>query len=124
MDLKEKKVKPKDSKSNDYVFKFGAEARKTVYIEGEAKEKEQSAKHFSCDLCDYKFEKRATLNKHINLKITEQKCKVFSINFKTSIELVKHVAQDHHIHDHEDDEGLNVQFHSTPKSDGEGCTGP
>ena len=40
------------------------------------------------------------------------------MDFKTSMELVKHVAQDHH--DHEDDEALNIQFHSTPKSDGEG----
>ena len=39
MDSKEKKLKPKDSKSKDSVFKFGAEARKTVSIEGEAKEK-------------------------------------------------------------------------------------
>ena len=31
---------------------------------------------------------------------------------------MKNVAQDHH--DHKDEEGLNVQFHSTPKSDGEG----
>ena len=34
------------------------------------------------------------------------------------MELVKHVAQDHH--DHKDDKALNVQFHCTPKSDGEG----
>ena len=40
------------------------------------------------------------------------------MDFKTSMELVKHVAQDHH--DHKDDEALNFQFHSTPKSDGEG----
>ena len=118
MDSKEKKLKPKDSKSNNSVFKFGAEARKAVSIEGEAKEKEQSAKHFSCDLCEYKCEKRATLNKHINAKHTEQKCKVCSMDFKTSMELVKHVAQDHH--DPENDEVLNIQFHSTPKSDGEG----
>ena len=40
------------------------------------------------------------------------------MDFKTLMELVKHVAQDHH--DPEDDEALNIQFHSTPKSDGEG----
>ena len=34
------------------------------------------------------------------------------------MELVKDVAQDHQ--DHKDDEALNVQFHSIPKSDGEG----
>ena len=59
MDSKEKKLKPKNSKSNNSVFKFGAEAQKTVSIEGAAKEKEQSAKHFSCDLCEYKCEKHA-----------------------------------------------------------------
>ena len=52
MDSKAKKLKPKNSQSKDSFLKFGAEVRKAVSIEGDAKEKEQLAKHFSCDLCD------------------------------------------------------------------------
>ena len=40
MDLKAKKLKPKNSQSNDSVLKFGAEVQKAVSTEGEAKEKE------------------------------------------------------------------------------------
>ena len=54
---KKKNLKPKDSKSNNSVLKCHAEARKAVSMEGKAKEKEQSAKHFSCDLGEYKCEK-------------------------------------------------------------------
>ena len=47
-------------------------------------DKEKLAKDLKCDLCDYKCEKRPTLNKHINLKQTEQTCKVCIKFFKTS----------------------------------------
>ena len=69
-------------------------------------------KEFECELCDYSCEKLSNLKKHINLKHTEQKCKVCSKEFKTSMELVIHVAKEHQ----EQEEARN----STPKSDMEG----
>ena len=45
-----------------------------------------------------------------------QKCKVSKMEFKTSLELLSHVAEKHL----EDGKAMNFQFHSTPKSDGEG----
>ena len=54
-----------------------------------------------------------TLKNHISSKHTEQKCKECNREFKTSMELVSHVAKEHH----NEEEAWNVQFQSTPKSD-------
>ena len=47
---------------------------------------------------------------HVHSKHTEQKCKVCELKFKTSMQLVSHLANEHN----EEDE-WNVKFHSTPK---------
>ena len=73
------------------VFKFGAEARKTV-SDGD-KSKKKSSKLFKCEQCDYECEKSCTLKKHMTSKHTEQKC---SQDFKTIKDLVSHVAKEHH----------------------------
>ena len=44
-----------------------------------------------------------------------QKCKVCRKELKIYLELVCHVAKEHH----EDEKSMNVQLQSTPKSDGE-----
>ena len=64
------------------VFKFGAEARKTVLDDA--------------PMCTYECEKSCTLKKHMNSKHTEQKCKVCSQDFKTIMDLVSHVAKEYH----------------------------
>ena len=109
--IKEKKSKPKDKK--DMVFKFGAEARKTAMETKESKKEDKISKQFKYDLCEYSCEKNATLIKHINTKHTEQKCKVCKKEFKTLMELVSHVAKEHHL----DYDEWNVEFHSTPKGE-------
>ena len=75
--------------------------------------KEDIRKYFKCDLCDYKREKPATLNKHNITKHTEQKCKVCNKEFKTSIEVVTHVAKEHN----DQEKAWNVKFQCTPKLD-------
>ena len=55
------------------------------------------------------------MKKHIQSSQTEQKCNMCRKEFKTSIELVNHKAKDHY----KEEELLNVEFHSTPKSDKE-----
>ena len=82
-------------------------------------EKEQPVKYFKCDLCDYMCEKRSVLNKHINSKHTEQKCKVCGKDFTTSMKLVKHVTREHQ----DQEESWNNQLQSTPKEDKEGKQG-
>ena len=84
------------SNGHDSVFKFGAEARKTVSDQKKEKEEKKSAKYFKCEVCDYKCEKLVTLENHISSKHTEQKCKECNREFKTSMELVSHVAKEHH----------------------------
>ena len=51
----------------------------------------------------------------MNSKHTEQKCKVCSQDFKTIMDLVSHVAKEHH----ETEEEWEVKNHSTPKSNKE-----
>ena len=108
VDPKKKKLQPKDSKDKALVFIFGAEARKTVSDQIKPTEKEQPVKYFKCDLCDYKCEKRSVLNKHINSKHTEQKCKMVDKDFKTSMTLVKHVASEHQ----DQEEAWNTSKHT------------
>ena len=50
--------------------------------------------------------------KHINIKHTEQKFKICNKDFKTSIDLISHVAKEHH----KDEEAWDIQCQSTPKS--------
>ena len=92
------------------VFKFGAEATKIV------QEKAKSLKGFKCELCNYSCEKETTLNKHVTLKHSEQKCTTCGKQFGSSIEMLSHIAKDHH----EEEEACSIQFQSTPKSDEEG----
>ena len=50
--------------------------------------------------------------KHINTKHTEQKCKICNKDFKTSIDLISHVAKEHD----KEEEAWDIKFQSTPKS--------
>ena len=105
-DQQGKKSKPKDS-----VFRFGAAARKTVSNKLKTDEEENSDKCLTCELCDFKSDKNAYLKKHITLKHSLQKFKVGQGEFKSSMDLVNHVAKEHI----EDEDVLNVQITSTPK---------
>ena len=58
-------------KNRDSVFRFVAEARKTVAKTKKSQENKKSLKEFKCELCYYSCEKLTTLKKH-----TEQQCKV------------------------------------------------
>ena len=107
-DQQGKKSKPKDS-----VFKFGAAARRAESDKIEAHEVENLEKCFKCELCDFKSDKNAHLEKHITLKHSVQKCKVCQREFKSSMDLVSHVAEEQL----EDEEELNVQMTSTPTSE-------
>ena len=107
-DSKEKKAKLKSKNHN--VFIFGAEARKKV------QEQEKPLKGFKCELCKYSCEKETTLKKHVQSKHTMQKCTLCGKEFGNSIELLGHIAKEHH----EQEESLDIQLQSTPKSDKEG----
>ena len=50
---------------------------------------------YHCKECIYQCKKEVTLNKHINIKHTKQKCKVCNQDFETSMEMLKHVAEKH-----------------------------
>ena len=50
---------------------------------------------FHCNDCTYKTKKEITLKKHINSKHNSQKCKICNIVMKTSMEMLKQVAQEH-----------------------------
>ena len=106
--IKRQKSKTKETKNS--VFIFGAEARKSLVEKKKSEESDKLSKAFKCDLCDYRCEKSTTLKKHMNTKHTKQKCSMCSVEFKTSIDLLSHVAREHH-----DEEEVRLQ--STPKSD-------
>ena len=92
---------------------FGAEARKTVSERIKSQVKEISVKDFKCEHCNYSCEKLSTLKKHTQSKHTMQKCKICSKEFKTAMEVIIHVSNEHQEQE-EEEEG--VQFESTPKS--------
>ena len=100
----------KDSKKS--VFVFGAEARKSVLEVKKSEEIKKSSSSLKCDQCDYNCERPNTLKKHINTKHTVQKCSLCSQEFTISMDLLSHIAKEHH--DGEDVCSLNLQ--STPKS--------
>jgi hypothetical protein len=77
----------------------------------ESKKEEKIQKQLKCELCEYRCDKNPTLKKHINTKHSEQKCKICRKEFKTSMELVSHVAEEHHL----EEDSFSVEFHSTPK---------
>ena len=54
--------------------------------------------------------------KHINSKPTVQKYKVCKKEFKSTMELARHIAKEHR----QDEEALTNQLQSTSKSDEEG----
>ena len=49
---------------------------------------------FKCDAGGAMFKKQ-TIKKHYNSKHEEQACKVCHVRFKTSMEVLQHVAKDH-----------------------------
>ena len=50
---------------------------------------------FHCKECVYQCKKEVSLRKHINTKHLKQKCKVCNLEFSTSIEVLKHLADKH-----------------------------
>ena len=54
------------------------------------------------------------MTNRIKLRHSEHQYKICSEKFKTSMELVSHMAKHHH---EEEEEVLNVNFRSTPKFD-------
>ena len=58
--------------------------------------KNTSRKDFMCEKCDYVCKKQTTMNKHVNTKHTDQICKICEEEFRTSMELIQHVAKEHH----------------------------
>ena len=77
--------------------------------------KNKISTYFKCDRCDHKAQKPETLRKHINRKHTKHKCKVYGKEFKISMQIVSHVANEH-----VEKEEWNVEFHSMPKEEGNG----
>ena len=107
----------KASKTKDvqgFVFKFGAEAHKSVLERKDDQEVLKMSTDLKCDQCNCKAQKLNTLRKHKKSKHTEQKCKVCEKIFKTSMDLVSHVANEHI-----EEEEWKVKAQSTPNSDGE-----
>ena len=51
---------------------------------------------FKCEQCNYESEQFCMFKKHMSSKRTEQKCKVYRLDFKTAMDIVRHVAQEHH----------------------------
>ena len=56
-------------------------------------------KDIKCEQCYYVCKKVSTMKTHVTTKHTIQKCKVCSNKFKSSIELINHVAKEHHKED-------------------------
>ena len=95
------------------MFIFGAEAGKSVLEGGKSEAMIKSSKSLKCYQCDYTFERPKTLKKHVNTKHTVHKCSLCSEEFTTSMDLLSHIAIEHH--DEEEANCLNSQ--STPKSE-------
>ena len=106
------KEKSELKERDDSVFKFGAEARKTFSENSKNMLKERTHKKFKCEQCIYEYEQSCTSRKHLNIKHTEKKCKVCSQYYKTAMDLVSHVAQEHH----EKEEYGNLKFENKPCS--------
>ena len=53
------------------------------------------------------------MKKHVLSKHTEQKCTVCSKEFETSLEVLSHIAKEHH----QQEEARSIQLQSTPKSE-------
>ena len=60
-------------------------------------------------------EKPNTLQKHINTKHTKQKCSICSVELGTTIDLLRHIAREHH----DDEEACSIKLQSTPKTESE-----
>ena len=56
------------------VFRFRAEARKTVSDGSKSVEKKITSNEFKCEQCNYESELICMLKKHMSSKHTEQKC--------------------------------------------------
>ena len=48
---------------------------------------------FNCEMCKYSTKKEITLKNHMNTKHGVHNCKNCSTQFKTSIELLKHISE-------------------------------
>ena len=64
-----------------------------------------------CELCDYKCKHNRTMKKHMNMKHSNEMeiCKECQEVFKSAIELLKHIADNHHIEEHNLQENSNVE---------------
>ena len=52
-----------------------------------------------CELCDYRCKRKLTMKKHMNTKHSKEReiCKECKEEFKSAIELLKHISEHHHI---------------------------
>ena len=110
-------MKYKESKTNTRETKkpvriFCAEAGKSMLEGWKSEANIKSSKLFKCDQCHYSCDRPNTQKKHMNTKHTVHKCSLCSEEFTTSMDLLSHIAIEHH--DEEEANGLNLQ--STPKS--------
>ena len=78
--------------------------------------KAKALKELKYFLCNYECEQSATLQKHINSRHTEQKCKICGEDFRTSMELISQEATEHN----GEGEAWDIKFQSTPNSNKEG----
>ena len=88
--IKEPEQNIDKSQEKNYIKKYEKD-------QGESKTKSEPIleRMFNCDQCDYKCKKETTLKKHIHTKHTQHICKRCNGKFKTSMELVMHVATEH-----------------------------
>ena len=68
---------------------------------------------FKCEKCDYVCKKLSTIKNHVTTKHTNKKCKVCYNKFKSSMEIIYHVAKEHH----KEDELIDIESEEIPKLD-------
>ena len=90
--LSETKEVPNDENATE--FQVG-ESDGEPPIKKDTEKQEMGNEMFHCKKCAYQCKKEVTLMKHVNTKHTQQKCKVCNLEFNTSLEVLKHIADEH-----------------------------
>ena len=66
-----------------------------MLTEANKETKKNNKPNYKCDACGAMFKNKSTMKKHYTSKHEEQYCKFCNVRFKTSIEVLQHVAKDH-----------------------------